>query len=40
MIVEFRNNIVNNKKNINGKIINFEHDSSEELREHYKIIYF
>ena len=40
MIMNFQNKKVNNIKSINGKDVIFEHDSSEEAWEYYKIIYF
>ncbi|MBS7333349.1 MAG: hypothetical protein KIG88_07120, partial [Weeksellaceae bacterium] len=36
----FENKIVSNIKTIDNRVIKFEHDSSEEAWEHYKIIYF
>ena len=39
-MMEFKNKKVDNIKRINGKDYTFEHDSSEEAWEHYKIIYF
>ena len=38
--VIFENKIVSNIKTIDNRVIKFEHDSSEEAWEHYKIIYF
>ena len=36
----FENKEVGNKEKINGEDVNFEHDSSKEAWEHYRIIYF